>query len=257
MTSTTITVKVSGSLLTPEGITTLAHALQEAPDACNILLVHGGGPQITRALERHDDPIRYRQGLRVTTRDQANIVQATLDRTGSSLATHLQRHGVHAQHVSSIEQRLLAKPKRPTDGTDLGRVGTPLSFRTQRLGPDGAIPIITPVGTDATGPLNVNADEAAALIANATDSDSLILVTHVPGVLDQHGNILETLTPETATNLIQEGTAHGGMQPKLKAAQQALQNGVQTVHISSLTKDLLSPSTPGTRITTKPEVPVG
>lgn len=257
MTNTTVTVKISGSLLHPDDVATLAHALQEAPEGCNILLVHGGGPQITRALERHHDPILYRHGLRVTTRDQANIVQATLDRTGTNLATHLQRHGVHAQHVSSIEQRLVAKPKRPTDGTELGRVGTPLSFRTQRLRPDGAIPVITPVGTDATGPLNVNADEAATLIANATDSDRLLLVTRVPGVLDEQGSLLETLTPENATTLIQEGTADGGMQPKLAAAQRALQNGVQTVHVTSLSKDLLSPSTPGTRITTTPEVPAG
>lgn len=259
----TLTVKLSGSLLDPDGIDTLAAALDalnhRAP-AARVVLVHGGGPQLDAALARLDEPTRTHDGLRVTTPAQVGIVQATLDQVGHELATALAARGPPAEHVSSIEQRLVATVKRAPDGTDLGRVGTPVTFRTHRLPGPPAVPVVTPVGTDGADPLNVNADEAAATIAAATGSDALVLATDVPGVLDAHGTLLERLTPDQADQLVADGTAADGMQPKLAAATDALQHGVGAVHVTDLDEATLAniladpPTGPGTRITHRPEV---
>ncbi len=260
----TLTVKLSGSLLDPEGIDTLVAALDaldhRAP-AARVVLVHGGGPQLDAALARLDEPTRTHDGLRVTTPAQVGIVQATLDQVGHELATALAARRHPAEHVSSIEQRLVATVKRAPDGTDLGRVGTPVAFRTHRLPGPPAIPVVTPVGTDGADPLNVNADEAAATIATATGSRHLVLATDVPGVLDAHGTLLERLTPDEADQLVADGTAAGGMQPKLAAATDALQHGVRAVHVTDLAEATLAdivagpPAGPGTRITHRPGVP--
>lgn len=248
----TITIKLSGSLVDPANVQTLAQAIARCPEDLQILLVHGGGPQLDAALTRLDEPVCHRQGLRVTTRGQAGIVQATLEHVGHQLAHALTREGCPAVHISSLHQRLVAKVKHLGDGTDLGRVGTPVRFDPPGLEAGGPVPVITPVGTDGTGPLNVNADEAAAEIAQATGSSHLILATGVPGVLDEHGHALDALAPAEAERLIEEGTASGGMQPKLEAALAALADGVDQVHIAPLSPDLvtsvLDGPTPGTRV---------
>lgn len=253
----TLTVKLSGSLITPRAIGTLARSIEQAGPH-RLAIVHGGGPQLDEALARLGEPVAHRQGLRVTSRQQAGIVQATLETVGAELSDGLAAAGIPATHVSSLEQRLVAKIKHLDDGTTLGRVGTPVAFRTSRLGLDGSVPVITPVGHDASGPLNVNADEAAAAVASATGSSALVLATGVPGVLDADGDPLASLTPAEAAGLLEDGTAAGGMQPKLEAAITALGAGVDTVHVGPLTEDVvgkaLAGAAPGTLITDRREV---
>lgn len=259
MPASTITVKVSGSLLAPEPIATLAEALGDVPDDTQIVLVHGGGPQLDEALRKLDEPIRYHDGLRVTSRRQAGVVQATLDGLGSQLRTALEDHGLPAQHVDSLQASIVAKTKRVSEGPDLGRVGTPALVHGEALASPDHVTVLTPVGTDGTGPLNVNADEAAAAIATELDSSQLVFATSVPGVLDDDGNPIEHLDPAHARHLLASGTAQGGMRPKLEAAVQALSGGVEQVHVAPLEATMLQATVgdeagPGTCITTKPEV---
>lgn len=236
----TLTCKVSGSLLIPDGIRTLAQALHRAPDHARIVLVHGGGPQIDAALAKLDEPEAHHEGLRITSRAQAGVVQATLDRVGAELTRQLADHGVDAEHVDSFDRRLVARPKQLPDGPDLGRVGTPALFRADGLPAPPTVPVVTPVGTDGTGPLNVNADEAARAIAAELDSDALVFATSVPGVLDADGTPITHLAPAEAEALLADGTAEGGMRPKLAAANQALAAGVPRVHVDPLHPDLLA-----------------
>lgn len=259
----TITVKLGGALLEREGPPTLVRALDRLTDRASrtrVVLVHGGGPQLDEALSRIEGPTEHRRGLRVTTRAQANVVQATLDAIGHRLACAMTERGHPAWHLDSLQNRLVARCKRLEDGTGLGRVGTPVRFDAPDAGPSDPIPVVTPVGTDGSGPLNVNADEAAACVAATTGSEVLVLATSVPGVRDHQGSPIPALTPAQAAALVDDGTAAGGMQPKLAAANQALSDGVGAVHVTDLTPNTLvdvldQPAGPGTRIATRTEVP--
>lgn len=257
---TELTLKISGSLIDPEGLDALVSAIHHAPiPPGEVTVVHGGGPQLDAALSRLDEPDRRHQGLRITSRAQANVVQLVLDRVGEALADGLTTRGVDAVHLPSLQNRLVAKVKRADDGTDLGRVGTPVAFRTEPPVPPGAVPVVTPVGTDGSGPLNVNADEAAAAIAAANGSQALVLATDVPGVLDAAGQPIEHLGPAAVAQLVDEGTAVEGMLPKLDAALSAIDDGVATAHVAPLTTglvaDVLEGTGPGTCIASKAEVP--
>lgn len=260
--SRTVTLKVSGALLDASGTDTLADALATLLPGRQAVLVHGGGPQLDEALAKLDEPVRRHRGLRITSRAQAGIVQATLDAVGSQLTARLGDRGVPAEHVDSLQHRLTAKTKRLDDEVDLGRVGTPVRFRTDGLPPPPSVPVVTPVGTDGTGPLNVNADEAAAAVAAATGSQALVFAARVPGVLDASGSPLPAIDADEARRLIEEEIASGGMQPKLEAGLEAIDAGVGTVRVAPLDETLLAGAScqdpteaPGTEITPQPGGP--
>lgn len=259
---TTITIKVGGSLLEdPSALASLTEQIQLLrEDGTRVCLVHGGGPQISQALDAAGIDEERHEGLRVTPPQAAQVVRCELDALGKQLASHLARAGLPVFHVDSHQARLEAQPK--TAGVDLGRVGEATGFDGVGLpGPvGGRVPVVSPVGTDAEGPLNVNADEAAACIAPAIGSDALVLATDVDGVQGPQGNTFEELSACQARDLIETGTAQGGMIPKLRAGLDALAAGVSSVHITSITDGTLTNlagagPTPGTRLRVKQEVP--
>ncbi len=233
---TIVTLKLGGALLTDDttlaGLASQLTLLQEA--GVRPVLVHGGGPQLSQALAAAGIPDQRHDGLRITPPEAARIVQQEMDALGKELAAHLTRAGLEVFHVAGSQDRLTATPK--TAAVDLGRVGTATGFDALGLpGPvDGPIPIVTPVGTDGEGPLNVNADEGAAAIAAALGSDHLVLATSVPGVQGPDGATIHHLDPSQARELIESGTAHGGMIPKLQAGLAALGGGVRHVHVTNL-----------------------
>lgn len=199
------------------------------------VLVHGGGAQIDQALDALEGPPKKVAGLRVTSPQAAQVVQKTLDLIGSDIAAQLRARGVPAEHVPASDQFLQAARKDQPAGLD--RVGTATSFEAARLHervPEGHVAVVTPVGWDAEGPLNVNADEGAVQIAIALGADRLTLVTDVDGVLGSTGTTIDFLTPGEADLLIESGTAAGGMVPKLKNAIEALETGVEEVRIGRL-----------------------
>ncbi len=233
---TTLTLKLGGALLddqpTLASLATQLALLQEA--GVRPCLVHGGGPQISQALAAAGIPDQRHAGLRITPPEAATIVQQEMDALGKELAAALTRAGLAVFHVAGSQDRLTATPK--VAEVDLGRVGTATGFDALGLpGPvGGPIPIVTPVGTDGQGPLNVNADEGAATIAAALGSDHLVLATDVPGVQGPDGTTIHHLGPAQARHLVETGTARGGMIPKLEAGLGALADGVRHVHVTSL-----------------------
>jgi acetylglutamate kinase len=197
----------------------------------HVVVVHGGGPQLDKALAKMGEPAAKIDGLRVTTKAAAEVVHKVLDEIGADLADLLEDEGIQAEHVEASPQRLSATVKRVPTG-DLGRVGTVAGFNAKDL-PDG-IPVITPVGFDARGPLNVNADEGACAVAAALKADWLVLGTDVSAVRDGKGASIQELTPRKARELIASQQATGGMIPKLTSSIAALEAGVGKVLITKL-----------------------
>ncbi len=217
-------------------------------------LVHGGGPQLDAALREVQGPAVKIAGLRVTSPAGADAALKTLDGIGAALAAALAERGVPAVHVPASLQLLRAITKRVPDG-DLGRVGTPLRFDVQSLAdlvPPGTLAVVTPIGWDDEGPLNINADEAASALAGAIQAARLVLATDVDHVLDAQGQAIEALTAESARDLIASGVAKGGMIPKLESALLALTHGASEVVIG---RAAAAWSGQGTRVRAKVPLP--
>lgn len=253
----TYVIKLGGAVcLQDETLRVLAAGLRSLRRAGHRpVVVHGGGPQIDAALSQLGEKIVKHKGLRRTSPAAVRVVRRELDAIGSKIAAALARRGVPAQHVPSDERVLAARVKTLPDGFDLGRVGTFAGFETERVltrsdvfdaeGGDreadglGPVPVLTPVGFDALGALNINADEAAAAIAAGLGAERLLLATDVPAVQDGEGNAVARLDEAAAADLILDGTAAGGMVPKLMAALAALEAGVGSVLVTRLRTETL------------------
>jgi acetylglutamate kinase len=228
-----IVIKVGGNVVDdPASVRTLAqeiHAL--LAHRHEVLVVHGGGPQLDEALAGLGEPLEKVDGLRVTSRRAADVVLRVLDALGADLVRALAQQGVPARHEKAREGRFRARVKDPR----LGRVGTAGAVL---LPTAGGVPVLTPVGFDDEGPLNLNADEGAAAVAIAWKADWLVLATDVAAVRDAAGVDVASLTPEGARELL-KGAAKGGMIPKLQNALQALEGGVQRVLVTKVGPGIL------------------
>lgn len=197
-------------------------------------ILHGAGPQLDAALAKFGAPQRI-AGLRVTTPEAAQTVLETMDDVGRRMARGLRDRGINAMHISAGSGWLGATPKAIAQG-DLQRVGRPIAVAIdaiQNAIAAGKIPIVTPVGMDGDGPLNVNADEAAQALAVALGANAMFLVTDVPNVRDDKGPV-DAMDIARADSLIAEGIANGGMVPKLQNAFAALEAGVPEVRIGTI-----------------------
>jgi acetylglutamate kinase len=211
-----------------------------------IVVVHGGGPQIDHTLERMGIPAVFSGGLRVTDDSTMEVVEMVLSGSvNSDLVGLIGKHGGRAMGLSGRDdaflraermEEVLAKDEAGVDiKVDLGRVG-----RINHVDPalvknlisNGFIPVIAPIAMDREGrPLNVNADTAAARIAEALSAAKLILMTDVEGVKTRDGELLSSLGADEAARMIGDGTITGGMIPKVECALDAVRNGVEKVHI--------------------------
>lgn len=231
-----VVLKLGGNVvLDPEQVRLVAaecRALRAAGH--NVVLVHGGGPQIDQALADLGEPVRRIAGLRVTSAAACSVVLRVMNQIGAQLAKELAGHGLGTFHVPAAQRTFSAHVKRIPAG-DLGRVGTVERFAAGAavLATPTHVPVVTPVGFDAAGPLNVNADEGACAVAAAIRSDWLVLATDVSGVRDASGSALSSLSPTQARSLV-GNAATGGMIPKLHGAIAALEAGVGRVLITRL-----------------------
>jgi len=242
-------IKLGGEVCQePATLQRLKDAWDRRADGERWVLVHGGGPQIDQAMAALDEPFMKLDGLRVTSEKAAAIVQTTLDAVGARLLQALRDHGMPAVHVPATERRLRAVPKQ-RDGRPMDRTGTATAFDAPSLlaaVPPGRIMVVTPVGWDAQGPLNVNADEGAVAVATGMGADRLVLATNVPGVMDASGLVHRSLDAVMIQALLADGTAQGGMIPKLQNALRAIEGGVGEVAIGGL--DCLHDPSSGTRL---------
>ncbi len=238
----TTVVKIGGERLDdPGSLAAVARALAaRRAGGERLLVVHGGGPRITRLGERLGLRPRFAAGLRVTDAGTMELVEMVLTGVMAPLLVGaLQAAGAPAAGLSGRDgPTILAEAKGPreVDGqlVDLGRVGTPVRVDTRLveavLGA-GQVPVLSPVGADGGGgALNVNADEAAAWVAVALGARSLEYWTGTAGVLDG-GRVVAHLDAERARSLIATGVIQGGMRPKVEAALWAREHGVERVSI--------------------------
>ena len=198
------------------------------------IVVHGGGPEISRTMKRLGQEAEFVDGLRVT--DGASMQTVEMVLTGSvnqRLVAALNRHGSRAVGLSGKDGALIRARKMATE-RDLGQVGDVESIDPRLLDmleKDGYVPVISPVGLGSDGvTYNINADVAAAELARATRADKLIFLSDVPGLLEGD-RVVSELTGDDVRRRLDQGEITGGMRPKLESALRALRGGLSSVHL--------------------------
>jgi acetylglutamate kinase len=196
-----------------------ATILQLADAGHDVCVVHGAGPQISEEMERFGIPVEFVAGRRVTTKAGLAVVRSSFAAVNRALCSAL---GPPAVGLFGDEIGLYA-----VQIPALGRVGDPLPSRPLAVVEalvSGHIPVVAPL---AVGPLNVNADDAAAALAVGLEADRLLFVTDVAGVFHD-GSMLTSIGAGEADRLLGDGSFAGGIVPKLRAAVIAARNGVRT-----------------------------
>ena len=231
----------------------LASAIRAATARDRVVVVHGGGDEVSSLQQRLGLTPKFSGGRRVTTRDDLELVQMVLSGSANKrIVAALISEDVRAVGISGEDDGLLSA--RAAARETLGEVGAPTRVDTGLLDlliGNGFVPVISPLARDeVTGlPLNVNGDDAAAAIAVAVGAEELVLVADVSGVIAD-GVVLTDLDAEQAVALIDNGTARDGMAAKLQAARRAAELGVPRVRIGDI--EAIRSATAGTVITLSP-----
>ena len=230
-----ILVKLGGTLLdAPESRARLACEIAALTRSAQVVVVHGGGKQMTRFLAERGVESRFVNGLRVTTPEVLDAVLKVLAGTvNHELVSAFVAAGTRPVGLSGLDASLaVAEQLDP----DLGGVGRPVRSNPailDLLTANGYLPVVACIGGGTRGEIyNVNADQMAVSCAAGFRADRLFFLTDVDGVRDGEGRILTTLTPAEIDSLIGRGSATGGMQAKLEAAKSALAGGVGAIVIA-------------------------
>ncbi len=215
----------------------------------NPVVVHGGGPQIGKVLDRLNVKSAFEDGLRVTDEATMEVVEMVLSGSiNKTIVRAINNAGGKAVGLSGADAGLIRagkahKTKKDPDSNiervlDLGFVGEPTSVDPAILEVlfnshnDDFIPVVAPVGMGADGQsYNINADTAAGAVASALNAERLLLLTDVVGVLDQDKKLIRELDKVAAQALINSGAISGGMIPKIDTALSAVENGVKAAVI--------------------------
>jgi acetylglutamate kinase len=200
------------------------------------LVVHGGGPQIGELMTRLGKTPVFRDGLRVTDAETLDIARMVLvGKVNRDIVAAINVHGPLAVGISGEDAGVIqASPRHPDLGFvgDISRVNPEL---LERLLAENLVPVVATIGSDETGQAyNINADTAAAAIAEALGAEKLVFLTDIEGIrADQEdpGSLFSQLTTAELEALIDDGTVAGGMVPKARAAADAVKGGVAQAHI--------------------------
>ena len=210
------------------------------------VVVHGGGPQIGRLLERIGKESRFVDGMRVTDSETMDVVEMVLGGlVNKEIVNLINGHGGNAVGLTGKDGRLIHARKltmtrsRPEleapEIIDIGHVGEVASIDTgvlEHLVRGDFIPVIAPIGVGDGGmSYNINADLVAGKLAEALAAEKLVLLTNTPGLLDREGELITALDVKGVEALIADGTIAGGMLPKVRCALDAVQGGVHTAQI--------------------------
>ncbi|MFN3870826.1 MAG: acetylglutamate kinase [Aquificaceae bacterium] len=215
-----------------------------------VVIVHGGGPQISQTLEKFGVKAHFVGGMRKTDEETMHVVEMVLSGDiNKDIVALINRHSgksIYAVGLSGRDGQLIRAKKLNKEEyfrslglevpeEDIGYVGQVEGINVellQTLMEKGYIPVIAPVGVGEQGEAyNINADLAASCIAMGLKAEKLIFLTDTEGVKDEEGELISTLKKEEALRLISQGVIKGGMLPKVKSALEALQKGVKKVHI--------------------------
>jgi acetylglutamate kinase len=208
----------------------------------NVIVVHGGGPQIGAMLNRVGVESEFIDGLRVTTSEAVDVVEMVLSgQVNKSIVAQIASEGGRAVGLSGkdgglLRVKKLTRTKRDPDSNiekviDLGFVGEPEEvdpYILEAMSEKSIIPVVAPIGWDAEGnTYNVNADTAAGAIAGALKASRLLMLTDVAGVLDKSGDLMQELSIDDCKALQEDGTLSGGMIPKVENCIDAVNLGVE------------------------------
>ena len=199
-----------------------------------VILVHGGGPEINRTLDKMGKETQFINGLRYTDEETIDVVQMVLaGKTNKDLVKLIMQKGGNAVGISGVDNQLIIAKKHESED-DLGYVGD-----VDKINPNiiidmldkGYIPVIASVGTDEEGhTYNINADTAAAEIAGALGAENMILVSDIPGLLadkDEEGTLIPLVHVYEVNSLIEKGIIGGGMIPKVDCCVRAIRQDVK------------------------------
>ena len=225
-----------------------------------VVLIHGGGPEISETMKKLGKKAEFVDGLRVTDRETVDIVQMVLaGKINKTLVSLVQMKGGHAVGLSGIDGGIIeAKMKDER----LGYVGQITKIRTQPITDlleKNYIPVISTVASDRMGnTYNINGDTAAAYIAGALNAERLIMMTDINGVLmdkDDPSTLIRNMTTDEARKLYDKGIISGGMIPKVDCCIEAIEKGVSNVVIMdgrvphAILMELLTDEGAGTMVT--------
>ncbi|CAB1370599.1 acetylglutamate kinase [Denitratisoma oestradiolicum] len=209
----------------------------------NVVVVHGGGPQIENLLARVGKKGEFIQGMRVTDAETMEVVEMVLGgQVNKEVVNLINQAGGKAVGLTGkdgnfirAKKLLMAHKDNPEDLIDIGQVGDIVSIDPSLIAllDTGAfIPVIAPIGVGQEGETyNINADVVAGKIAEVLKAEKLVLLTNTPGVLDKDGKLLTGITPRDIDDMVADGTLSGGMLPKIGSALDAARSGVKSVHI--------------------------
>jgi len=211
----------------------------------NVVIVHGGGPQINQTLKRYGIVSEFVRGMRVTDAETMSVVEMVLvGQVNKEVVGYLNQHGGRAVGLSGKDGTLLLSKKllqevRGEDGSrdmvDIGYVGDVVKVNTdliKTLENGKYLPVIAPVGVGTEGEsYNINADLVAGRVASALHAEKLILLTDIDGVKDRNGMRLGSIAVADMHRLIEEESITGGMIPKVVCCADALNEGVKKAHI--------------------------
>ena len=201
------------------------------------VIVHGGGPQIGKELEKAKIETKFENGLRITNKPTMNIVKKILGtQINSEIASLIKKYGGNAISFNHNKYQIVkAVKKPPQNGIDLGLVGKVDKVMTSNLKKsinNSLVPVIAPIGISKKQEyLNINADEVAGEVAQALGAEKLILLTDVKGIGDSNKKLISKISLSKGQKILKEKFIQGGMTPKLSAALEARGNGVRSCHI--------------------------
>ena len=238
----TIVVKYGGNAMVSEELreAVISDIMMLNLVGINVIVVHGGGPEITQMLKKINKKSEFVNGLRYTDEETMDVVQMVLcGKVNKDLVTLLNRAGGKAVGICGIDGGLLKAKKKTGDGFDYGFVGeitevNPGVINTAVAA--GYMPIVSTVaqGVDCDSPYNINADTAAAKIATAIGAEKLILLTDVRGLLrdaKDESTLISRVKVSEVPGLVNDGIISGGMIPKIDCCVEAVRSGVKRAHI--------------------------
>lgn len=202
------------------------------------IIVHGGGKEISRWLNMVGKETKFIEGLRVTDAETMEIAEMVLNRVNKGLVQRIEKLGVKAVGISGKDGGTLRVNKKTVNGQDIGYVGDVREVNEgliDTLLDNDFIPVIAPIGLgDDYESYNINADDAACAVATAIKAEKLAFLTDIEGVCknpDDKSTLISVLTLDMADEMMQSGEISGGMLPKIRNCIDAVNNGVNRVHI--------------------------
>lgn len=236
-----IVVKYGGSAMVDEELK--AHVIQDVALLKLVgfkpIIVHGGGKEISRWVEKSGMHPHFVNGLRVTDEATMEIAEMVLGKVNKSLVQLMQNLGVNAVGVSGKDGGMIRVTKKLSNGEDIGFVGDVHTVDTSLLNTlleNNFVPVLCPIGLglEDHNSYNINADDAACAIATAMNAEKLAFLTDIEGVYENPLNpatLISRMSTKEAEEFLKSGNAGGGMLPKIRNCIDAVNNGVNRVHI--------------------------